>query len=405
MCLRDYVQASFVLRIVCILVWIQHPTTLAEEIASVPRPLGNCVLEDVGYSNDIQPDAMDPWSTSPLYHPHTCDGECDGELCVVFEKYVMTRGIILGRTSGVSDAFVSRVVRTLEQMIPRDNNLDDNENEDDRVRMMDAMARKKTLIPIVKGEDFFETLSRKQEIQFDAIRSQFSVCDIIFELDSGDSRQPMEVVEHLLHSITVIGLHYLDYDNWGISRSSALYDGMREAIRQGFYSVDDYKAEMSDDPNELVRVEMQEYGYWAIATWMDLVETYGPDDVRNEWQLYTPSLLGDSQPDILALCESELKDKLLAAPIELDDYYTDTYGLSGDDVLANVQVECLPSGSPFATPVPDPVPYPAPAPAPAPAPVPSSTEESSGGKTSSGSRERVKGLGLSLTVPILFSIW
>ena len=113
MFLRDSVQASFILQIVCILVWIQPPTTLAEEVASVPRPLGSCVLEDVSYSNDIQPDVMDPWSTSPLYH--TCDGECVGELCVIFDEYVMTRGIILGAASGVSDAFVSRVVGFLLQ--------------------------------------------------------------------------------------------------------------------------------------------------------------------------------------------------------------------------------------------------------------------------------------------------
>jgi hypothetical protein len=123
---------------------------------------------------------------------------------------------------------------------------------------------------------------------------------------------------------------------------------------------------------------------------MDLVESYGPDDVQNEWQLYTPLLLGNSKPDMLALCESELQDKLLAAPIKLDDYYTDTYGLSGDDVLPNVRVECSPSDT---------------VPAPDPAPVPASTGESSGGKTSSGSPERVKGLGLLLTVSILFSIW
>jgi hypothetical protein len=63
----------------------------------------------------------------------------------------------------------------------------DLDEKDDQVRMMDAMARKKTLIPIVKGEDFFENLSHKQEVQFDAVLSQFSACDVIFELDSGDS--------------------------------------------------------------------------------------------------------------------------------------------------------------------------------------------------------------------------
>ena len=154
----------------------------------------------------------------------------------IFEKFVMTRGIIFAAMPDVSDIFVSRVVLTLEQMIPVDFS---NENDGDaQLRMMDAMARKKTLIPIVKGEDAFENFSPEIEEQLDSVWDEYSACDVIFELDSGDMGQPMEIFEHLLHSITVIGLHYMDFEDWGISDSSTLYGGWQQATNEGLYNAD-----------------------------------------------------------------------------------------------------------------------------------------------------------------------
>ena len=34
----------------------------------------------------------------------------------------------------------------------------------------------------------------------------------------------MEVVEHILHHITDIGLHFTDIDNWGLTNASRLFN-------------------------------------------------------------------------------------------------------------------------------------------------------------------------------------
>merc|ERR1712238_297653 len=52
---------------------------------------------------------------------------------------------------------------------------------------------------------------------------------------------------------------------------------------------------------------------------------YGPplEVVEEEWQLYTPVLLQEKQPDAYALCVDTLTE-LLAIPTNLPDYVTDT---------------------------------------------------------------------------------
>ena len=51
----------------------------------------------------------------------------------------------------------------------------------------------------------------------------------------------MEVVEHILHHITDIGLHFTDIDNWGLTNASRLFNLTKEAIELGYYNVNQYE--------------------------------------------------------------------------------------------------------------------------------------------------------------------
>ena len=50
------------------------------------------------------------------------------------------------------------------------------------------------------------------------------MCDTIFEY--GGNGQAMEVVEHILHHITMVGLHYAFNDDWGVSKKSTQFKEM-----------------------------------------------------------------------------------------------------------------------------------------------------------------------------------
>ena len=49
------------------------------------------------------------------------------------------------------------------------------------------------------------------------------------------------MVEHILHHITDIGLHFTDIDNWGLTNASRLFNLTKEAIELGYYNVNQYE--------------------------------------------------------------------------------------------------------------------------------------------------------------------
>ena len=105
-----------------------------------------------------------------------------------------------------------------------------------------------------------------------------SICDIIME---GVDGQITEVVEHILHHVTDVGLHYTFPDRWGVSETSAVGKAVSEAVEKGYYNVDSYsEIKESDDAGDDVynRVLIQEYAYWIIYDFWELREIFGPTD-------------------------------------------------------------------------------------------------------------------------------
>ena len=63
-----------------------------------------------------------------------------------------------------------------------------------------------------------------------------SMCDTISQFNGGGDGQPMEVVEHILHHITMVGLHYTFNADWGVDKSSVQYTQMMSAIANNVYN-------------------------------------------------------------------------------------------------------------------------------------------------------------------------
>ena len=201
--------SSVVLLLVTIIIGGNNTVvTTALDLDSIPPPLGKCVT-----SSSDGPVPEDLWATTEIIR--------DNQKYPPFQKYIETRGIILAAISdeAVSDLFLEQVATTLNQMIPDDDDKKKDYDREQQEALIEVMARKRTLIPIVPLNGFGD-LSEEEFQQVDQIQADYSSCDMVFEIGIDNPRQPMEVVEHLVHHLNLIGLHYLLYEEWGMTQQS-----------------------------------------------------------------------------------------------------------------------------------------------------------------------------------------
>jgi hypothetical protein len=186
-----------------------------------------------------------------------------------FTKKLTVYGITLIGRDDISDDFMRRVAKTIKEMFTQKEPIESELQKE----VLRNLYRYRTVIPLFKGEDHEFSPSDAEAWAITA--SQNSICDIIME---GVPGQVNEVVEHILHFVSDMGLHYTFPDEWGISKTSKIYLAMQEAIDKGHYNIKQYN-EFTDD-EERTRVLIQEYAYWVIFTAWDLYEPYGP---QAEW--------------------------------------------------------------------------------------------------------------------------
>ena len=218
-----------------------------------------------------------------------------------FTKKLIVCGIILIGRDEISDDFMHKVAETIKEIFsPNEENINKNFQED----LIRNMYKYRTVIPLFKGENFDFTSS--DEKLWDRTTAENSICDIIME---GVPGQVTEVVEHILHFVTDIGMHYTFPDEWGISKSSKLYELMQQAIDKQYYDVAQY-SDIDDDADRL-RVLLQEYAYWIIYTSWDLREPYGPQGA--EWSIMSSSELNDKLPQSYQLFQKTVP-KVMARP-------------------------------------------------------------------------------------------
>lgn len=213
-----------------------------------------------------------------------------------FTKMLNACGIVLVAADDVPDLFLQLVGETVGEIFrPQDSSDPAAQRE-----VLEHMHRYRALLPVPRTEASLERLFRKDPGAMDRVMDQNSVCDIIMaQVPDG---QVMEVVEHILHAVTDVGLHYRFPEQWGISRDSRLWKAMHEAIEKGYYKIESYDDMREDVPPEIYeRILLQEFAYWFISTAWDLQEDYGPDE--DEWTIRTPAELEEKLPDFFAVYE------------------------------------------------------------------------------------------------------
>ena len=245
----------------------------------------SCIGDKVVLTDAVTLDCVlsEPMGTIPddLYHV----GEIiESEHYPPFTKELNVYGITLIGRDDISDDFMLNIANTIIEMFPQSVDIDTSLQKD----LLRNIHRYKTLIPLFYGEDW--VLSPEEEELWNTTARDNSVCDIIMENIPG---QVMEVVEHILHHVTDVGLHYTFPDKWGLSNSSTLYSVTEKAIDDDYYDIQQYSD--IDDVGVRMRVILQEYAYWIIYTSWDLREKYGPQD--SEWSIMNSVELLDKLPD------------------------------------------------------------------------------------------------------------
>ncbi len=259
--------------------------TASERTESVTTHLGGCILltplaeapDDLYQESDIIP--------TDEYKP--------------FTKKLSVYGITLIGRDDISDDFMRKVAKTIKEMFPQEDGIDVGLQKE----LLRNMYKYKTVIPFFKGHG--HEFASEDEEAWDLTRSQNSICDIIME---GVSGQVNEVVEHILHHVSDVGLHYTFPDEWGISKTSKVYQAMQEAIDKEYYIIEQYEERDEEVKN---RVLIQEFAYWVICSAWNLLEPYGPNA---EWKIIrTKSDLEERLPLSYELFESTIP-KVMASP-------------------------------------------------------------------------------------------
>jgi hypothetical protein len=227
-----------------------------------------------------------------------------------FTKKLAVYGITLIASDDISDEFIRNVAATVKEMFPRGV-----EGIDPALQrqVLDNLYRYRAAIPLFKGQE--HEFAGKDEEDWAVTTSRNSICDIIME---GVPGQVNEVVEHILHHVSDVGLNYTFPGDWGISTTSRLYRAMQAAIDGGYYNVAQYD---EIDKEEHDRVLLQEYAYWVIYDSWNLRETYGPKqaefsimnaagleaDLPLSWELFETTIPKVMRPPSKAMLEKFLE--------------------------------------------------------------------------------------------------
>ena len=164
-----------------------------------------------------------------------------------FTKELNVYGITLIGRDDISDDFMLNIANTIIEMFPQSAGIDTMLQKG----LLRNIHKYKTVIPLFHGEDW--VFSPEEEEEWDITAGENSVCDIIME---NIPNQVMEVVEHILHHVTDIGLHYTFPGEWGLYSSSTLYSVTEEAIDHDYYDIQQYSD--IDDVGVRMRVILQE---------------------------------------------------------------------------------------------------------------------------------------------------
>lgn len=223
-----------------------------------------------------------------------------------FPKMMETYGNLFPVMQGVPDEFLHEVAITFKEMFPQDSLL----NLGKQHSILNTMHQYKSAIPVFNGR--YETASDNISEEVERLSQNYSVCDIIMYRD-GTGRQTMEVVEHILHAVTSVGLQIEMPVDWSFTDSrSKVTKIMNKAVEKGFYDIEGYEDILEESEKVHQRVIVQEFAYWLISTYWNLQEPYGPL-AEEEWNIDNKEQLLEKLPEGFDLVKNTI-DGIMVPP-------------------------------------------------------------------------------------------
>ena len=280
---------------ICIATAFMYATIAASALAqsstaeSAAELLGGCIQQEAAQRAETNFYKSNEVLVSDRYPP--------------FTKSIQARGLTFVALENIPDSFLYEIARTAEDMFPQNADVDALK----QAEILENLYAYSATIPVLRESDLERLYEGHAGHNFENLMLQTSVCDIIMQTST---RQVMEVVEHLLHFVTDVGLHYAYPDQWGISQRSEVFVEMENAIAQGYYDISKYQQEI-DDEHLLLRVLIQEFSYWAISTYWDLQQEYGSGE--HEWTVATRAELKEKMPTLYTLIEKTV-DRVMKSP-------------------------------------------------------------------------------------------
>ena len=205
-----------------------------------------------------------------------------------FDKHATSYNLIIGGLPDVTDGFVTNVANIANKMLAQN----DATNSVNRNLLLNNFNQYKAFqrVGSTNMSSYDPALNNDNYAGWDNINDNYAVVDFIWEATSNSptdkqtkASQINEIVEHLLHTITLI--FDKSFTSWGYEdASSDLVLAMNEAIAGGYY-----------DPTGNDGVRAQEFAYWMILTGWDLKSLYAPD-AAPEWTILTAAEMETKLP-------------------------------------------------------------------------------------------------------------
>lgn len=214
----------------------------------------------------------------------------------VYTKQMTVYGITFIAQEEIPDEYLLNIAKTTKEIFAVTETTDTKLQEE----VLQNMYKYKALIPVVQSEAKMADPS--------SFLSTNSVCDIIMY---ESHVRAMEVVEHILHTATDVGLHYADTKNFGLNQESTAYQIMQEAITNKQFNIGDYEEIPEPVKN---RILIQEFMYWGITSVWNIQENYGTGE--REWTLQDSEKIKESLPAFHQLYETTISTIMTAPSTE-----------------------------------------------------------------------------------------
>lgn len=204
-----------------------------------------------------------------------------------YTKEMIVYGITFIASDDIPDEYLLNIAKTTKKIFA----INENTNQKLQEEVLQNMYKYKALVPVVHSE---EKMADPSEFL-----STSSICDIIMY---ESHVRAMEVIEHILHTVTDVGLHYADTEKFGITETSELYNIMQKHIKAGDYDTSSYKSMPKSIQN---RVLIQEFIYWGITSEWDIQKKYGTGE--KEWAFQSSDKMKTSSAEFHKLYQESLK--------------------------------------------------------------------------------------------------